>query len=360
VNDCEEALRLDKGMVKLHVRRGRALLRLGFLTPAEEAFKVVLGTEVRDLLTPREMQDAELVDNTQSSLEGNKSNATLGVKDIAKLRESIRNLTVLEGQSRFKEALKVSEDVLKLAPYCRIAHISKASAMCELLQYDDCKSWVDEITSQTHVSIQSMHAHPNAVFPAAAPSELQWREAAAEKCVRTDLPSTIAFLLCMGSELGSVYLTVLKNIGPNRAYSADMMGKLATLLRGLASKVTAAELRAEWRWVQSESDKITCLLGLKSSADEKFKGKNFKAAVLAYSNALKVRTDNGSLLYGLCNRRCVGSVNIILHLLLIPLCSGGPQRQEVERDPAQQPRRRAHEPRYAQRRSAGLQSGDYP
>jgi hypothetical protein len=175
-----------------------------------------------------------------------------------------------------------------LAPYYRVAHIAKATAQCDLLQFDECKAYIDELTTQTHVSIQSMHSHPSAVFPTVASSALQWKESSAEKCVRADLPSTISFMLCMGSEMAAVYLTVLKNISVNRSYSADVMGKLATLLRGLAAKLSADELRGDWAWVQAESDKINCLLGLKTGADEKFKAKVFKAALLAYSNALKV------------------------------------------------------------------------
>jgi tetratricopeptide (TPR) repeat protein len=289
VNDCEEALRLDKAMVKLQVRRGRALLRLGFLAPAEDAFREVLNAEVRDLLSHRELQDPDLVANTKASLEGNKSNAQLGIKDATKIREWIRVLTVMEGQSKFKEALKVCEDILKLSPYYRVAHVSKAAAMCELLQYDECKAFIDELTTSTHGSIQSMHAHPSAVFPTCAVNNLSWKESTADKCVRADLPATIAFLLCTGAELGAVYLTALKNITPNRSYSADVMGKLGTLLRGLACKLAQDDLRGDWSWVQEESDKINCLLALKASADEKFKSKNFAAAKLAYTNALKVR-----------------------------------------------------------------------
>jgi len=288
VNDCEEALRLDKCMVKLQVRRGRALLRLGFIAPAEEAFKIVLATQVKDLLSTREMLDKDLVESTHSSLEGNKSNANLGIRDIAKLRDFIHTLTLAEGQSKFKDARKACEDILKLAPYYRVAHLSKASSMCELLQYDDCKSFIEELTSQTHSTIQSLHAHASAVFPSVSPSVLRWEEVSAAKCMRFDIPSVISFCLCMGSDLSAIYLTVLKNITPNRSYSADVMAKLATLLRGLASKLRADELRGDWGWVQTESDKITCLLSLKSSADDKFKANNYKAAALAYSNALKV------------------------------------------------------------------------
>lgn len=288
VNDCEEALKLDKNMVKLQVRRGRALLRLGHFTPAEESFQKVLKVQVDELLTARESEDEELVQNTLESLEANKSNANLGLRDLAKLREHIKSLIVLEGQFKYKEALKVCEDILKLAPYYRVAHISKANAQCETYLNDECKAYIETLTSQTHSSIQNFFAHPTASFPTVSPEVVQWKENPAERCVKADLPATIQLMLCMGPEMASVYVTALKNISANRQYSADIMAKLATTLRGLAAKLTVGDMRDKWSWVQAENDKIQCLLQLKTSADEKFKAKNFKAALMAYSNAIKV------------------------------------------------------------------------
>lgn len=307
VNDCEEALKLDKNMVKLQVRRGRALLRLGHFTPAEESFQKVLQTTLDELLTAREKQDAEVVFNTQEGLDANKSNATLGIRDLAKLREYIKSLIVLEGQFKYKEALKISEDILKLAPYYRAAHISKASALCETFLYDEAKTYIENLTSQTHSSIQNFFAHPSASFPAVSPEVVQWKESAAEKYVKADLPATIQLMLCMGPDLASVYVTALKNITANRLYSADIMAKLATTLRGLATKLSVADVLDKWNWVQGENDKIQCLLQLKTNADEKFKAKNFKAALMAYSNAIKVRI---SCVCAVCVSHCPESLQI--------------------------------------------------
>jgi len=288
VNDCEEALKLDKNMVKLHVRRGRALLRLGHFTPAEEAFKQVGQFHVRDLLTPREALDDELLHNTQEILEGNRSNARLGLSDLVKLRENIRTLIVYEGQSKFKEALKIADDILKLSPYYRAAHISKATALCETLQYDEAKEYIEKLTSNTHASIQTFHAHSSAALPCVAPALLAWKVNAAEKNIRMDIPIIAGFLLCAGAEMAQVYVNALKNVSLNRLYSADVMSKLATLLKVLMGKLTVPDLLDTWSWVQAENDKIHCLLSLKISADEKFKANNFRGAQLAYSNAIKV------------------------------------------------------------------------
>ena len=120
--------------------------------------------------------------------------------------------------------------------------------------------------------------------------------------------------------MAAIYINVLKNITPNRLYSADVMSKLATTLRMLATKLTTGEILDKWSWVQAENDKIQSLLSLKTSADEKFKARNFKGALLAYSNAIKVRE-----WYGVCS----GTRNIctdaftrrLLEAFLVPLKS---------------------------------------
>lgn len=220
------------------MRRGRALLRLGHFAPAEAAFTLVCSTSLNDLLTQREMLDSELLFNTTAALDGNKHNANLGLRDIVKLRELIKQLQGYENQMRYKESLKCSEDILKLAPFYRTAHVSKGHAMCELLQYDDCKVYIDEITSKTHETIQSLYAHSSASFPCTVGPLVGWKEHPSEKSVVCDLPATIQFLLCMGSELALVYVTVLKNISINRSYSAEVMAKLATMLKGLSAKLS--------------------------------------------------------------------------------------------------------------------------
>jgi tetratricopeptide (TPR) repeat protein len=289
VANCDEALILDKNMVKLHVRRGRALLRLGQFPAAEEAFRRVLAFHARDLLTPREALSDDLLQETVDVLEGNKNNARLGLKDLEKLRELNKNLVLFEGQMKHKEALRAADDMLKLAPYLRTAQIAKAKGMCELQLYDEAKQYMEDLTAQTHETIQVTFAHPSATLPwKQAPGVLQWKENSAEKCIRVDLPAVVAFLLCLGPAMSAVYVLALKNLNANRQFSTDIMNKVATLLKGLAARLTFPDISDKWSWVASENDKIQCLLNLKTNGDEKFKAQNFKGAVMAYSNAVKV------------------------------------------------------------------------
>ena len=181
VNDCDEALRLDSHMVKLLVRKGRALLRLGHFNPAEESFSRVLEFNVRDLLTAREALDDDLLQNTVDSLENNKSNAKLGLKDLHKLRELTSSLMASEGQMKHRDVLKAADDLMKLSPCYRIAHLSKAAAMCELLQFDEAKQFVEELTRRTDISTQRLYAHPSARLPCPRLLDLQWTECKASR-----------------------------------------------------------------------------------------------------------------------------------------------------------------------------------
>jgi len=288
VNDCDEALRLDSNMVKLLVRKGRALLRLGHFNPAEESFSRVLEFNVRDLLTPREALDDDLLQATFDSLENNKSNAKLGLKDLHKLRELTSSLMASEGQMKHREVLKAADDLLKLSPCYRIAHLSKATAMCELLQFDEAKQFVEELTRRTDSTTQRLYAHPSARIPCPRLVDLQWTECKADKSLAADLSAITQFVLCAGSELGRIYLRMLKNVSFNRSYSADVMHKVATLLRALEAALSTEDKAESWSWVSAELDKVQCLLSLKTSADEQFKGRQFKAALMKYTNCLKV------------------------------------------------------------------------
>ena len=288
VNDCDEALRLDAKLTKLYARKGRALLRLGHFAAAEEAFNRLMEFSARDLLSQEEAADELLLKETHAALEANKATARLGLNDLSKLRISVQNLVSMEGQAKYKDALKVCEDILKLSPYYRMAHVSKASALGETQQYVEAKAYMEDLTHSTHRSIQSLFAHSAATFPCVAPSALKWTENKAQKAVQWDIPSALQFVLCIGAELGEVYISVLKNLPENRLYSADIMSKMSTLIKGLSARLSRKDREEKWGWVQVESEKLQILISTKTIADEKFKSKNFRGAQLAYTNCLKV------------------------------------------------------------------------
>jgi len=49
VNDCDDALKLDSSLIKLHLRKATALFRLGHFTSAEEAYSRVLEYNINDM-----------------------------------------------------------------------------------------------------------------------------------------------------------------------------------------------------------------------------------------------------------------------------------------------------------------------
>ena len=144
-------------------------------------------------------------------------------------------------------------------------------------------------------------------------------------------------MLCTGSELGRLYVRALKNVSFNRSYSADVMLKVASLLGALGAALSTGDKAESWRWVSTELDKVQCLLSLKTSADEQFKGRQFKAALMKYTNCLKVSEClvliDRSLSVQL---QCLTQDVVSVHCMLV--ISVGPQCLEVECDHLQQSR----------------------
>jgi hypothetical protein len=75
VNDCDDALKLDSSLIKLHLRKATALFRLGHLTSADEAYTRVLEYNVSDfskmtsdLSGLRSASDLELRSNLEQLL----------------------------------------------------------------------------------------------------------------------------------------------------------------------------------------------------------------------------------------------------------------------------------------------------
>ena len=48
-NDCEDALKIDSTLIKLHLRKASALLRMGHLSSCDEAYSRVLEYSLGDV-----------------------------------------------------------------------------------------------------------------------------------------------------------------------------------------------------------------------------------------------------------------------------------------------------------------------
>jgi tetratricopeptide (TPR) repeat protein len=286
VNDCDDALQQDSTLIKLHIRKGRCLVKLGHLNAADEAFSRVLEYHVRDLLAGGSSEIER--EDMRQLLETQKGDAKIALREIDKLRVSVRNLIVLEGQQNHVEVLKTTAQILSLSPYYRAAQIAKANALVELLRCEEAKAYCEESTLRTHPSIQMMFAHSNFVFPCPLQSTLRWVECKEGSNVLVDTRSVASFLLCIGSEMSAVYMCSLKNIDAVRSYCADVMQKVSSIFSELLSRLGEEDRRDAWAWAVEESKRVMQMISLKNTADKQFKSQDYRGSLYSYGCALKV------------------------------------------------------------------------
>ena len=304
VDDCDQALRLDPTAIKLHVRKAKSLMRLGHFSPAEEVYQYVLNLRGADLVSYIDAQSKEKLGTSMDEdsaarfrkeqtavvaeqLEFNKQEALSGMKELALLRQLMKNLVQMEGQQNHLETLGTSDEILKRSPFCKIAHMAKANGLSEMMRFEEAKHFIEETVTTTPESIQRLEKHPSAgsVFPNF--TSLTWREIVVTSTAHVATKSVVSAMLYMGSDLAQIYLICLKNQKLNRTCSADIMAKVLAILADLLAKLNSADLVDAWQWVITENEKLEKLMNFKNTADQQFKSKSYRAALLNYANALK-------------------------------------------------------------------------
>ncbi|CAE7782956.1 dnajc7, partial [Symbiodinium microadriaticum] len=284
IEDCEEAARIDPSFIKVHTRRGRALLKLGMLSEATDAFMHVLGWV------------PAYGDHTVDPSDDNgKDVARAAMKQVilAKtLRDRLRNSPA----SNAKQTLQTAEELLQLCPFMTDAQAQKARAMCQLHQWKDAKQYMEFCVCSVHSSMQRLTAHPAADLTDLDMEALGWREIS-YGIVAVNLDAVKAAMLTMGPAMARTYLITLKNMDKCRSNcSADVMTKISDLLTELAEIFRHEPLRGSladesWDWVILEHTRIRLIISTKNDADEKFRAGAFEEAILRYTDVLQVDPD---------------------------------------------------------------------
>lgn len=312
VDDCDDALRLDPTLLKLHIRKAKALMRLGHLQPADTAFSQLLGTTMEKFHAL--VIDRDYLVALEQTLASAKMEASAGLRDLLKLKEAINRLIAAESKKDFVDALKQSEDILQRSPFHRSALEAKARALCELGKFDQAKATLEDSTRQCPSNLRVLHAHELAPLHCPTSGDLAWSEVKSPPSAAVNLVAVKNAILCMGANLGLTYLWSVKNVEVSKNCSADVMNKILVLLEMLASEMPASDLLdgSHWNWIPRETAKLRELLSLKNTADSQFKERSYRAALLAYSQALRVDSQArrwNAILY--CNRAaaqmCMGN-----------------------------------------------------
>jgi tetratricopeptide (TPR) repeat protein len=288
VDDCDDALRLDSTLIKLHIRKGKCLLRMGHWNAVEAAFTRALELSINEFLpivTPP--MDADTQAAFEQTIDSVKMEAKAGLRDLEKLRNAVKELITAEANMEWEKVLKISDDILRKSLVNRAAQISKAGAFNELNRFEEAKSFMEEITSKAAVSIQSLYAHSKAILPCPNLVDLVWEETK-NSGLRVNIIGIKNMILCMGHDLGYIYLISLKNIKANRNFSAEVMMKILALLGELDSTIDNEEKKETWQWVVKEFSRLKELIEMKNTADQQFKAKSFVSALQTYTASLKV------------------------------------------------------------------------
>jgi tetratricopeptide (TPR) repeat protein len=289
VNDCDDALQLDLTLVKLFIRKGKSLIKLGHLSNAEAVFTKVLSLSTSSFPTSNGHNHPHRDAVYQQLIESVKLEGKAGLRELEKLQKAIDTMITFETKGDSTEVLKIVENILKVSPHHRMSQITKCNTLLALNKYETCKEFIERLTITTYHSITVLYAHRSAIFPLPPVSQLEWKESSSSPGSIDYHPvSIVNMILCMGNELGSLYLHSIKNLPLNRIASAEMMNKMKYVLKEIEKLLSINDKDESWSWISKESSKLSELISLKISADQLFKNKSFQHALINYTNALKV------------------------------------------------------------------------
>lgn len=281
VDDCERALKLDNTLSKLYLRMGRARLRLGMLPRAEDDFRGCLQAcqlqqrngGVVDTTVPKEAQDC--------------------LSSVLQARDAQNEMFRYESVGSYEAALRQAERLLQICPHSLEACVLKGKALCQLRRYDAAKTYLESIMSRTHASLLKLHAHPLASFPPPDPASLAFTTGTPASSTQASLCFNSAecaeAIFCLGSDLGRVYLSCVKNTKLCHLNCGDVIDSVHSVLIILERRMKAAIKSGPfWLWVETECSRVSKLLDMKKLADRAFRESNFEKAINFYSEAIKV------------------------------------------------------------------------
>eukprot|EP00605_Chrysophyceae_sp_TOSAG23-4_P001749 GSChrysophyteH1.ASY1.ANO1.1936.1 assembled CDS len=281
-SDCESALASDPTMVKLHVRRGRCMLRLGMFSAVDD-----ICARVLEMPPPVDQK----VISPDQDVGMAKADAKKCLKDLATAKHLVQQLNASESILDYEGALSISESIMEICPQFKMAHTSKVKALNKLHRWEEAKTFAEQVTYESHVSIQKLTAHPKADLPIVEPAFLRWKLTSTttknplrsvQKEVKVNLEKVTSAILAMDADLAFAYLASLKNVSESHSCCVEVMNKISAILENLSSV-----FRTQWAWVFREKERMALLLNQKSSADTFFKSNRFQEATLKYAGALK-------------------------------------------------------------------------
>lgn len=213
-------LLVDPSLIKLHTRRGRALLRLGHLTEAADSF-----THACDVSPTLNVQESDLA--------AVRADGKNGLKSVVGVRSTLTRLGQLEISEDYTGVLGLVEDLNAQCPRSLLVLVSKCSALNNLTEWGETKECIEDFICSAHSSILRLAAHPSAQLPAPPAERLSWTEKPGKNIVIVDTEAVLQAVLAMGPVLSEIYLVSLKNLDLNRNCSSDVMSRILLIFEEL-------------------------------------------------------------------------------------------------------------------------------
>jgi tetratricopeptide (TPR) repeat protein len=291
IEDCDAALQLDAKLYRLLVRKGKAQLRLGDMNAADECLNSVLKL------------DSASVDG-HKELESTKTEARTLIKTIAAVRLSVKNMAQFEAGDDYRTIIKMTEEILQTMPASRAIHVFRAKAYVKQGSYSLAKCYMEGLLTSLCPSVLGLHAHAQAQLnPIVNVNNLVVKESS-KASLQFDSAAIMNAILCLGSELGRLYIACLKNADDCRSCTGELMDKVGQLLFDLSTIMSPTDPYArpsgsklgttnsafsEWTsWVPAECARVKELIAHKNAGDRNYRSGNYAAATADYLRAIQV------------------------------------------------------------------------
>lgn len=292
-DDCQEALKLDQSLVKLNIRRARALLRLGHFSAVEEACTRVLESTSAPAPIHIHISSDQEVD--AAKIEARKC-----LKDLQHIRILLSRLNSAECLQEFENVLKITEEILDSCPQFRVAQVARANAMNKLQRWTTAKEYIEEIICTVHDTVLRLHSHcthttSESFLPKLTQAKLAWTDGG-RGVVKMNKDDVMRAVMIMGGDLAAVYMVSLKNVVVSRSCCGDVMAKTLWIMvrikellvqyggnNGLGTQSSGWD----WAWADTELSRLQSIIDAKNRADQYFKEANFTAAIQSYGDAMK-------------------------------------------------------------------------
>lgn len=308
-------------IMKINIRKGRALLKIGQFASSHLSFTDVLDSARASTAYAQSMgplfqlspQFNQQMEQLRADEDSTRVDAKAGIKQVLLAKVIYNRLSLLQSQPDDTQFLSTSEELLKICPDFRSAQNMKARALCRQKEWSKAKTYIETCVCPRSIATQKLWAHPSCTIPVASITSLAWRHELPKNRVgdakgvfNVNIADVANAALAMGGAMAKTYLTCLKNDKLARFLCAESMdavlGVLSAMNNSIGEQTNIApsgygvfcvdtpvdESLTQWSWIRDELRRLKSMIEVKNIADDKFRASKFAEALTGYSSFIKV------------------------------------------------------------------------